>query len=52
MAKEKTSDRTSDVHRVVKLLRDGGYSCHQSKHLIAEARRLVGLTPALILPPA
>ena len=31
--------------RVAKLLRDGGYSYHQSKHLTAEARRRVGLTP-------
>ena len=30
---------------MAKLLRDGGYSYHQSKHLIAEARQRVGLTP-------
>ena len=30
---------------MAKLLRDGGYSYDQSKHLIAEARRRVGLTP-------
>ncbi len=29
---------------MAKLLRDGGYSYDQSKHLIAEARRRVGLT--------
>ena len=45
MGKAKTSDRTRDVRCVAKLLRDGGYSYDQSKHLIAEARRLVGLTP-------
>ena len=31
---------------MAKLLRDGGYSYDQSKHLIAEARRRVGLTPS------
>ena len=45
MGKTKTSDRIRDVRRVAKLLRDGGYSYDQSKHLIAEARRRVGLTP-------
>ena len=30
---------------MAKLLRDGGYSYNQSKHLIAEARRRVKLTP-------
>ena len=30
---------------VAKLLRDGGYSYGQSKYLIAEARRRVGLPP-------
>ena len=45
MAKAKTSDRTEDGRRVAKLLRDGGYSYDQSKHLIAEARRRVGMTP-------
>ena len=29
---------------MAKLLRDGGYSYHQSKHLIAEARRWVART--------
>ena len=43
--KRKTSDRTRDIRCVAKLLRDGGYSYDQSKHLIAEARRRVGLTP-------
>ena len=37
---------TRDVRCVAKLLRDGGYSYDQSKHLIAEARRRVGLTPS------
>ena len=45
MGKAKTSDRTRDIRCVAKLLRDGGYSYDQSKHLIAEARRRVGLTP-------
>ena len=45
MGKAKTSDRTRDVRCVAKLLRDGGYSYDQSKHLIAEARRRVRLTP-------
>ena len=45
MGKAKTSDRTRDVRCVAKLLRDGGYSYDQSKHLIAEARRRVKLTP-------
>ena len=31
---------------MAKLLRDGGYSYDQSKHLIAEARRRGGLTPS------
>ena len=38
-------DRQRDVRRLAKLLRDGGYTCDQSKHLVAEARRRVGLTP-------
>ena len=46
MGKAKTSDRTRDVRCVAKLLRNGGYSYDQSKHLIAEARRRVGLTPS------
>ena len=45
MGKAKTRDQTRDVRCVAKLLRDGGYSYDQSKHLIAEARRRVGLTP-------
>ena len=45
MGKAKTSDRTRDVRCVAKLLRDGCYSYDQSKHLIAEARRRVKLTP-------
>lgn len=38
-------DRQRDVRRLSKLLRDGGYTYDQSKHLVAEARRRVGLTP-------
>ena len=38
-------DRQRDVRRLAKLLRDGGYTYDQSKHLVAEARRRVGLTP-------
>lgn len=38
-------DRQRDIKRLAKILRDGGYSYDQSKHLIAEARRRVGLTP-------
>ena len=45
MGKAKTSDRTRDVRCVAQLLRDGGYSYDQSKHLIAEARRRVRLIP-------
>jgi len=45
MDKAKKNDRGRDVRRVAKILRDGGYSYDQSKHLIAEARRVVGLTP-------
>jgi len=45
MAKAKSTARTRDARRVAKILRDGGYSYDQSKHLIGEARRLVGLTP-------
>ncbi|MEL6713841.1 MAG: DUF3435 domain-containing protein, partial [Planctomycetota bacterium] len=30
---------------MARLLRDGGYTYDQSKHLVAEARRRVGLTP-------
>ena len=38
-------DRQRDARRVARLLRDGGYTYDQSKHLFAEARRRVGLTP-------
>ena len=38
-------DRQRDIRRLAKLLRDGGYTYDQSKHLVAEARRRVGLTP-------
>lgn len=38
-------DRRRDIRRLAKILRDGGYSYDQSKHLVAEARRLVGLQP-------
>ena len=44
--KRRQAIRTRDVRWVAKLLRDGGYSYDQSKHLIAEARRRVGLTPS------
>lgn len=44
-AKAKSTARTRDARRVAKILRDGGYSYDQSKHLIGEASRLVGLTP-------
>lgn len=45
MAKAKDFERRRDIRRVAKILRDGGYSYDQSKHLIAEARKSVGLTP-------
>ena len=35
--------RQADVRRLAKILRDGAYSYDQSKHLIAEARKAVGL---------
>jgi len=38
-------DRQRDIRRVAKILREGGYTYDQSKHLIAEARNEVGLTP-------
>lgn len=38
-------DRQRDVRRLARLLRDCGYTYDQSKHLVAEARRHVGLTP-------
>ncbi len=38
-------NRQADVRRLVKILRDGAYSYDQSKHLIAEARKAVGLAP-------
>ncbi len=37
--------RQADVRRLAKILRDGAYSYDQSKHLIAEARKAVGLAP-------
>lgn len=38
-------DRQRDIRRVAKILRDGGYTYDQSKHLVAAARQRVGLTP-------
>jgi integrase/recombinase XerD len=38
-------DRQRDIRRLAKILRDGNYTYDQSKHLIAEAREEVGLTP-------
>ncbi len=38
-------NRQQDIKRVAKILRDGGYTYQQSKHLIEGARRVVGLTP-------
>ena len=38
-------DRQRDIRRLAKILRSGGYSYDQSKHLVAEARKTVGLTP-------
>ena len=38
-------DRQDDIRRLAKLFRDGGYTYDQSKHLVAEARQRVGLTP-------
>lgn len=38
-------DRQRDIRRLAKMLRDGGYTYDQSKHLVAEARKAVGLTP-------
>lgn len=38
-------DRQRDVRRVAKILRDGGYTYDESKHLFAQARRLMSLTP-------
>ncbi len=37
--------RQADVRRLAKILRDGAYSYDQSKHLIAEACKAVGLAP-------
>jgi len=37
--------RQRDIRKVAKILRDGGYDYDQSKHLIAEARKEVGLAP-------
>ena len=45
MANAKSNELDRDVRRVAKILRDGGYSYDQSKHLIARARSEVGLTP-------
>ena len=38
-------DRQRDIRRLAKMLRDGGYTYDQSKHLIAKARKAVGLRP-------
>ncbi len=38
-------NRQADIRRVAKILRDGGYTYDQSKHLIEGARKAVGLTP-------
>lgn len=38
-------DRQRDIRRLAKILRGGNYTYDQSKHLIAEARKEVGLTP-------
>ena len=38
-------DRQRDIRRLANILRSGGYSYDQSKHLVAEARKAVGLTP-------
>lgn len=38
-------DRQRDIRRLAKILREGNYTYDQSKHLIAEARKEVGLTP-------
>ena len=38
-------NRQQDIKRVAKILRDGGYTYQQSKHLIEGARRVVGFTP-------
>jgi len=38
-------NRQTDVWRLAKLLRDGAYSYDQSKHLIAQACKAVGLAP-------
>lgn len=43
--RQASHDRQRDIRRVAKILRTGGYSYDQSKHLIAEARKAVGLTP-------
>ena len=44
-SRAKATARQHDIRRVAKILRDGGYDYDQSKHLIAEARKQVGLTP-------
>jgi integrase/recombinase XerD len=38
-------DRQTDIRKVAKILREGGYSYDQSAHLIKEARRELGLSP-------
>lgn len=45
MGSTQEADRQRDIRRVAKILRDGGYSYDQSKHLIAEARKRVALKP-------
>ncbi|WP_245846017.1 tyrosine-type recombinase/integrase [Longibacter salinarum] len=39
-------NRQADIRRVAKILRDGGYTYDRSKHLIAEPRKEVSLTPS------
>ncbi len=41
-----THNRRADIKKVAKVLRDGGYTYDQSKDLIKQARRLVGLSPS------
>lgn len=45
MATTPDHDRQTDIRKVAKILRDGGYTYDQSKHLFAEARKEVGLKP-------
>ena len=42
--KDTKHNRQADIRRVAKILRDGGYTYQQSKHLIEGARKAVGLT--------